>query len=312
MAITIESTTDSDADVKSALGKQTRLEGKEKASSSEAKVSDEKPVEEKVASGAAEGEVTEKSTEPGKAEKEPSSNLDKRFAKLTRQRKEAEARAADAERQRAYWENEAKKSKPPEKSETKVETKPTISDGEPKQESFEKYQDYIDAKLEWKLQRLEAERERKASEKATKDAAENIWKSYADKEKAFMKEHPDMQERIDAMKEAGIRMSPIVEDRIITTGPELAYELMKDPDEFKALCAMTPNDALEHIGVIKAQLRATAAAKPGSEKEKVVVETKQPKPVSPVGSRATVIKDPEKMSIKEYDKWRREGNSPSA
>ncbi len=308
MSIKIDSTTDSDTDVKSALGNQTRLEGK---APTETKVTEgepaavEKPAEQAAASGTAEGEG-EKSPEPGKVEgKEPGKNLDKRFAKLTRQRKEAEAKAE-------YWETEAKRvrdsmPKPEPKVEPEVNAKPS---GEPKADDFDTYQEYVDAKVDWKFKQADVERERKASEQSAKSYADNLWKQYAEKEKAFMKEKPDLQERVDAIKDMGIKMSPIVEDRIIRTGPDLAYELMKDPEEFKALCAMDANDALEHIGVVKAQMKASGTtAKPKDEK---IVEIKQPKPVQPVGSRATVIKDPEKMSLKEYDAWRRAGNSPSA
>src|SRR5260221_307777 len=123
MSLRIESTTDSEADVKSALGNQTRLDVKAPV---EAKVSEERPVTEKPVekvaadSGTAEGEG-EKSPEPGKVE--GSKNLDKRFAKLTRQRKEAEAKAEENSRMAAYWENKAKKFRDSVKPEPKVETK---------------------------------------------------------------------------------------------------------------------------------------------------------------------------------------------
>jgi hypothetical protein len=307
MSIVITSSTDSDADVQSAQGNQQKIG--DKPAPPEVVLQETKSPA--TASEAVEGEAEGKApAEPKSPEEKPTTNLDKRFAKLTRQREEAKAIADDAKRQAAYWENEAKKyrdsTKPPE---AKVETVPAAvtQTGEPKQEDFETYQKYVEARMDWKFEQAETARERKANEAATKAAIDNTWKSYQQKEVAFIKDNPDYQARVDAIKEAGIKFSPIVESRIIEAGsPELAYELMKDADEFRALNQMNPNDALEHIGVVKAQLRAKSSGTASK-----VPEIKQPKPVSPVGSKVTAIKDPEKMSVKEYDAWRRAGNSPT-
>lgn len=305
MAITITSSTDSETDVQSALGDKHRIE--DKPAPPEVTLQETKP--DALVSETKEVKADEKPVETKVVEDKPG-NLDKRFAKLTRQREEAKAEAAKAAQMAAYWENEAKKPRD-QKVETKVEepakveAKPT---GEPKQDAFDTYQEYVEAKMDWKFQQAEEARERKAAEASTKAAIQNTWTAYAEKERAFIKDTPDYQAKVDAIKEAGIKFSPIVESRIIESGnPELAYELMKDVDEFKALNAMPANDALEHIGIVKAQLRA----KSSTVKTEKVVELKQPKPVSTVGSKVAVIKDPEKMSVKEYDAWRRAGNSPT-
>lgn len=320
MSLKIESTTDSDESVKEALGNQTRLGDKP---TQEAKITEEKPVEGKpagdksgkaAAEGTAEGEGDDKKPEPGKTEDERGGkNLDKRFSKLTKRAKTAEARAEDSDRRAAYWEQEAKRQRDnpaPKPEEKKVEAQPN-SKNEPKEEDFEKHTDYLKAWSKWDRESSEETRKVETAKAETKAAMDNAWKSYSEKEAAFRKEKPDFMERLDAIKEAGIKMSPIVEDRIIRVGgPELAYELMKDPDEFRALCQMSPEEALEHIGVVRAQMKAAVSAKPTEEKK--VTELKpQPKPISPVGSKVTVIKDPEKMSVREYDQWRRDGNSPN-
>lgn len=321
MSIQVTSTTDSDADVKAAIGDQKNVWTKPSAETvvtEEKPATTEKPVDEvAAASGTAEGEEEDPS-EPGDTEERPSKGLDKRFAKLTkkikdgeRSQKELDLKYQDAERQRAYWENEAKKTQTVKetKVETKVEAKPNVvSEGGPKQDDFETYQEYLEARMDWKTEKAEADREVKARENATKSAVDNMWKTYADKEAAFEKENADYRSRLDAVRDAGIKMSPIVQSQILeSANPELAYKLMENPEEFKALCAMTPNQALKRIGAVEAQLGSTV--KPRD--EKVVEIVKQPKPISPVGARATVIKDPEKMSIKEYDAWRRAGNAPA-
>ena len=304
MDLKIDSTTDSDTDVLAAIGNQKRLAEKP----SEVKVTEEKPEKEEVV---ASGTTEEEKPEVKEDEEKKGKGLDKRFAKLTRQRKEAEARAQDSDKRASYWENEAKKYRElsePKKTEAKPEEKVQVSNGEPKEEDFEKHSDYIKAWTKWDRINAAEEAKIEARKAETRASIDNLWKEYSKKEEAFKKEKSDFQERVDAVKEAGIRMSPAVEDRIIRSGgPELAYELMKDVDEFKALCEMTAEDAIEHIGIIKAQMKSSE--KPQEKKE--VVEIKQPKPVSPVGSKVTVIKDPEKMSIKEYDAWRRAGNSPT-
>lgn len=277
---------DSEADVKAALGGQ-KLENKPEVKASETVTEEKAPVESKAESETAE-EV--------EAEKPKKTNVQKRIDKLSK-------RAAEAERKAEYWELEAKRKASEPLPEKKVEAKVV---GEPNADDFERHEDYVKALVKYEAKNMTQEQLKKAQEDALRAGMEAQRKEYAAKEKDFKEKNPDFQDRVDAVED--VEMSAIVRDEILEGGPELAYALSEDPKEFKRICSLSDRQALKEIGRLQAKTSFQSAEKLKIDESKEV-KTK-PKPVSPVGSKVTEMKDPNKMSIKEYDAWRRSGNSP--
>lgn len=301
MSIQITST-DTETEVQAALG--GKLQDKVgKNSASEAVVEKPEVTDKKEAASETAKEESEEVKASDDVEAKPKkSGVQKRIDKLSK-------RAAEAERKAAYWEQEAKRKQ---ESDPKVQTKtvesPKDASKEPNPDEFERHSDYVKALVKWETAQREVELEKKAREKEVKQSFDSEVKSYGEREKDFKKSHPDFADRLESVDD--VEMSITVRDRILKGGPELAYQLTEDPEEFKRICKMAPTDALEAIGEIKAKHKL-AASKLKIEDEKPEVKTK-PKPVSPVGSKASTQKNWESMSIKEYDAWRRAGNSPQS
>lgn len=233
-----------------------------------------------------------KSEEPPKKDK-----VQKRIDTLTK-------RNAEAERRAAYWEQEAKRKQ----AEVPVQPKVEAADKskEPSPDDFDKHSDYVKALVRFEADQRDQVTAQKTKEKEFVSQVENERKSFSEKEKEFQKSTPDYKERLEAVND--VEMSFAVRDRILKGGPELAYAMTEDPEEFKRICALSPSDAIEEIGEIKARVKAAAKMKIEEKSE----NKPKPKPITPVGSKVSPDANWEKMSTREYDAWRRAGNSPKA
>lgn len=304
MAITIVSTTDSENEVKQALGQNSNLSEKK---TSEAQVTEEKPAVMQVTTTASASEPEEKGDE-GKNPEEPNadpnpkpkkSNIERRFAKITKQKADL---ARELETLRA--ENAALRvSKPA--AEAKPNPKPADSSAEPSPDDFEKHSDYVKALVKFEANQRDEVKAQEAKVDEVKSDVEKLKKSYRDREKEFKKATPDFKDRLDSVND--VQMSVTVRDELLNGGPELTYALSEDPEEFERLCALPPAAALKEIGRVEAKIEAAKKLKISNE------EPKEPKPKPPahVGSKVAVDKDWTKMTTREYDTWRRAGHSPN-
>lgn len=81
---------------------------------------------------------------------------------------------------------------------------------------------------------------------------------------------------------------------------EITYFLGKNQEELNKISQMSPTQAMRYIGRIEEKLESPPAtpAKP---------VTAAPSPITPLGSArsSTASKDPEKMTMEEYAKWRK-------
>ena len=103
-----------------------------------------------------------------------------------------------------------------------------------------------------------------------------------------------------------IPLSPVLRDIFLSSenGPELAYELAKNRDEFKRVCALPPLAAAREMGKLESRLepKSPSAALASTK------TTKAPKPLDPVGtsgkgSAKKSLSDPG-LSQKEYEELR--------
>jgi hypothetical protein len=78
-------------------------------------------------------------------------------------------------------------------------------------------------------------------------------------------------------------------------GADIAYHLGKNPAEAAKLVNLSPVQLGRAIAKLEANLSPPSVNTP----------TKAPEPIKPSGNRATVDKDPAKMTDKEFNEWRR-------
>ena len=118
--------------------------------------------------------------------------------------------------------------------------------------------------------------------------------TFSERAAQFQAEHPDFQQ---VVSNRSVRMNDTVAQAVVVApeGPAVAYHLGKNPAVAAELSALPPTLALVRFGMLAQQLSAPVSP----------ITTDAPTPSkSPVGSNATVTKDPEKMTPEEYSKWR--------
>ena len=89
-------------------------------------------------------------------------------------------------------------------------------------------------------------------------------------------------------------------------GPEIAYELAKNPKEYERINKLPPLAAARELGKIEARISQASSEKKKPETNKI---TQAPKPMNPLkgGKRAPVksLYDADRMSQAEYEALRR-------
>jgi hypothetical protein len=133
------------------------------------------------------------------------------------------------------------------------------------------------------------EQERQAS------AQETRVKSFKQREADFASEYEDYAEKV---YDPTLPLSATVVELIAESeiGPKVAYHLADNPDIARTLYTLSPTQAAREFGKLEAKLSSGPSRK--------VVSTAPPPPPKISATEATVDKDPDKMSMDEWLKWR--------
>jgi hypothetical protein len=174
----------------------------------------------------------------------------------------------------------------------------------PQLAEFDNYEDWVDARAEWKAeqkwQRIQAE----SAEVVAKQKHEQAVRAHSERIEAFAAKTPDYRERIQ--EAARLPVSVAMEAAIIASdhGPAIAYFLATHPEEGARLALKTRSvpasaadfvrDTLEAL-VVNASQTASTGPVAGGHRPNV------PAPIKPVGA-APVVSDPpiEDLPIDEY------------
>lgn len=181
-------------------------------------------------------------------------------------------------------------------------------EGKPNPEHFETHAEYVEALTDWKLEQREKAKEAEVQNSKLLSEQERLEKAYAEKAQSFAKKTKDFQEVLEEVED--IPLSPALRKEILESenGPELAYELAKNREEFERLNKLPPTALARAIGKVEARLEASRASSEEKKPEPKKI-TQAPKPIEPIGSGKAVvaksITDPD-ISYAEYEKLRRE------
>lgn len=221
--------------------------------------------------------------------------------------------------------------KSPEKEEPKpVEPAPDL---EPQQDAFEKYEDFLDARFDWRQRRRDEAAKVELTKKAEEDARNKVVEEEKQVGQAFQERWNQARTRIprfdEVMEAAGgyATIPPAISYLLIRRedGPEFALHLAEHPEDAKRLMEMCPAGAPQtaalatafEAGRIYAGLSATAPTaapptapppdKPTADKPKATppaipkAHTPPPPPISPVGGAAAPTATSEdELSDEEY------------
>lgn len=192
------------------------------------------------------------------------------------------AKAATAEREREYWRQEALKHQKPAEEKKVVEQKTeTPAEGKPDPEKYASPSDYLEALADWKADQKFAQRDQAAKEEAMKADEKKIVDAYLKRRDEFVSKTPDFDDVIDEV--VNVPMSISVQEAVLhaENGPALLYELAKDPEQYKKICAMDFAAANRAIGRIEARLEKLSET---PELPKELKTTKAPAPVKPLNA----------------------------
>ena len=261
--------------------------------------SEEEPVE-ATADSEEEQEAVAEDTPKKKRGRRRGRSYKERASQLARE-KAAEKGRADALEQRLIQLEQSQRQAPPvnttedvpqERSPQEVAPPEGVEQpvsGKPNQESFDTYEDFQDALIQWNVdQRIQVvETDRRASierEQGQKNYDTAVAAHY---------------ERIDAYREVGpsdfdsvirsgqdLPLTAPMRDTVLSSesGPALMYHLSKNPEECDRIANMHPMAQIKELGRLEARIEGVTQAGPSSSPEPV---TRAPRPIKPVGGGAT-------------------------
>jgi hypothetical protein len=176
-----------------------------------------------------------------------------------------------------------------------------ITAPEPKAADFTDYDQFVVALTDWRVKQARAQWESESQRKAQQEATLHRQENLKTKLQEGFQLYPDFEEV--AFDRSASHITPMVVDILADCDhpADLAYYLAKNRVEGMAISRMTPLQAARAIAKLEDRIVATRASNPAPTKP----TTKAPPPIKPLGSSATVSKDPDKMTQREYEEWRR-------
>lgn len=198
-----------------------------------------------------------------------------------------------AEQRRAEQLQEALLRQQPSQPETEA---PPVTSEKPQADAFNSYEEYIEALTDWKVDQKQSELEEVSARRREADAAAQREQTFQSRAVAFESEHDDFK---------AVAMNPLlpVSDAMAQAvqsseaGPQLLYHLGQNPEEAARIHQLPPVAAAMEMGRLEAVLTATQPNR----------QTSAPNPIEPLeGGQGTVNKDPDKMTMAEWQAWRKE------
>lgn len=222
-----------------------------------------------------------------------------------RRKERAERAEAEVERLQGLMEQLALKGAGDSKPDPKIDPKKAADDGKPDPAKFDTHAEYVEALTDWKLD----QRDKKEEAKKLQAKFQEVVKTHAERIDAFKEKHDDFDDVLKNLK--NVPNSPAVREIVTTSenGPEILYELAKNPAEAKRIALLPPLAAAREIGKIETRLASESSAEKKTETKRV---SSAPKPIAPVGGGGKASAPPKTLeeaagrSYAEYKKIREE------
>lgn len=219
-------------------------------------------------------------------EVKPKKTGSERFQELIARRTAAEAKLADAERERDELRARV--------DTLSTQAKPMQEEAKPLRSKFATDDDYIEALTDWKAKQAISKREQEAAQaRAEADSAETA-RQWSQRQDAVMKALPDYAEVIGKSE---VQVPEHVHFAILESeqGPQIAYYLALHPEEARRIVQMTPIRAIKRIAALERDMMELEAeeaaearvAKEPDDKSKAnptVRKPGAPPPIEPVRS----------------------------
>lgn len=203
-----------------------------------------------------------------------------------------------------YWKKQAIESQSGKEQAGSQKAAQSKQDARPQAEDFESYEDYQVALSSYGARKaLGAELDeikRTLNGTKTESSEEKALKSFEKRTKEFAKEHKDYADVIQSLD--GISVHKNVEQAITLSeyGPQLLYELAKNPDLAEEIADLPPILQFKEIVKLEQKIEARRNAAPKT--------TKTPAPPNPVGAKSEGKRSiyDSNLSFAEYERIRKE------
>lgn len=191
-----------------------------------------------------------------------------------------------------------------EQRQTEATPRQAEAQGKPVQDQFERYEDYIEALTDWKVTTREAQQREQMRQWQEQEQQRLALDGWQRKLHQFRQKTQDFDEVL-ALADPS-RLNPGLHHAMLESeiGPELLYELAKNPAEFQRINALSHAAANREAGRIEERILARAA--PPSNNGQTFVPSKAPPPIRPLGQGAGVppAKRLDEMDYQEFKRAR--------
>ena len=224
----------------------------------------------------------------------PPKGVQKRLDELTKEKYEER-------REKEYWRDLAMKGLA--KPEGSPETKPPDNAAMPTSDQYADYDEYMDAKMQWKVDQILKERETASKEQLNRANEEQAQKAskieFAKNAESTRKKYTDFDDTIANAVDSPC--TPAMYDAMTSSpnGPETMYYLAKNPAEARRIASMS-SPAVQALEIGKLEAKLTAPI-PKTEHRTI---TKTSEPIRTVSGMGVTERDPAKMNMEEYASWR--------
>lgn len=191
-----------------------------------------------------------------------------------------------------------KRETPEEPGEPELETETTVDEpaGKPVYEDFDTHEGWSEAVMDWKIKSGKEAEVASAVEADNRARSSEFLDTWNEKEQTFMVAHEDYAEVIKGAIPELVEVQGIIMGSEV--GPEVAYYLGQNPEEFKRINALAPFAAAREIGKIETQF---TPSKPGGKAPPKKPVSKAPEPITPLGAGDTPTSKPmDEMGFQDF------------
>lgn len=220
-----------------------------------------------------------------------------RINQAVKRQREAERRAEAAEQQLRSYQPQAQRQAPPQQA----------PQGEPTEEQFEKYEDYIASKAEyWALRAVSkyTDAQRAEAEQAAQQRAQYaVIQAHAQRVAVAKSRYADFEDVVDNDE---VPVSPAMEDAILHSpvGPDIMHFFGTRPAEAVRIAQLPPGPALIAMGHVEAYVQSVVASASQAPR---VPTSRTPPPVRPVSGGSHISTTPlDQLSPLEFIRVRNE------
>lgn len=212
---------------------------------------------------------------PKEGEQKPKKSPQERIVELAHKRREAEAEAADAKRERDLLRSKLQA--------LEAQAAPIETTARPQRASYANDDDYTDALADWKADQAIARRETQQAQARQQAEQAELAQQWDKRQKQAIEAISDYADVVGASE---VQVPPYVHQALLESeqGPQIAYFLALNPDEAKRIAGMKPLAAIKHIAALERDLAEVDedAPKAATKAPDLPKKSKAPEPINPV------------------------------